>query len=74
MVEKPLRITLELEPDGEPIAGRLHADERPEHSFYGWLQFAAALECACEEASSASETTGRRGAKQLVRSNPRVKT
>ena len=50
IVAKPLRITLELEPDGEPIAGRLHADERPEHSFYGWLEFAAALEAACEEA------------------------
>ena len=55
MVEKPLRITLELEPDGEPIAGRLYADERPEHSFYGWLEFAAALECACEEASGRPE-------------------
>ena len=51
-MEKPLRITLELEPDGEPIAGRLHADECPEHSFHGWLQFAAAIECACEEANA----------------------
>ena len=51
-VEKPLRITLELEPHSEPIAGRLHADERPEHAFYGWLEFAAAIECACNEASA----------------------
>ena len=48
-METPLRITLELEPDGEPIAGRLHADECPEHSFYGWLEFAAAIEAAREE-------------------------
>ena len=52
MVEQPLRITLELEPDGEPIAGRLYGDECPEHRFYGWLEFAAALECACEKASA----------------------
>ena len=51
-MQQPLRITLELAPDGEPIAGRLYADECAEHSFYGWLEFAAALECACEEASA----------------------
>ena len=51
-MDTPLRITLELEPDGEPIAGRLYADECPEHSFYGWLEFAAAIECACEEANA----------------------
>ena len=52
VMEKPLRITLELEPDGEPIVGSLHADESPEHSFYGWLEFAAAIECACLEANA----------------------
>ncbi len=51
-VEETLRITLELEPAADPIAGRLYAHERPEHSFFGWLEFAAALEAACKEGSA----------------------
>ncbi len=50
-VERPLRITLELEPGAEPIAGRLYADDRPRRSFYGWLEFAAAIESAYKEPS-----------------------
>ncbi len=53
-VEETLRITLELEPAADPIAGRLYAHERPEHSFFGWLEFAAALEAACEEGSAST--------------------
>ncbi len=48
-MEELLRITLELEPGAEPIAGRLYADMRPDHFFHGWLEFAAAIECACKE-------------------------
>ncbi len=51
LVEKPLRITLELEPGAEPIAGRLYAEECPQHRFHGWLEFGAAIELACKEAS-----------------------
>ncbi len=57
MVEKSLRITLELEPGAEPIAGCLYADERTQHPFHGWLQFAAAIESACREGST--KQTGR---------------
>ena len=53
-VEKPLRITLKLESGGDPIAGRLYANERRERRFYGWLQFAAALEAACKEGSAST--------------------
>ena len=53
-MQESLRITLELElePGADPIAGRLYAHERRERSFYGWLQFAAALEAACKEGNA----------------------
>ncbi len=60
-VQQPLRITLELEPGADPIAGRLYAHEAREHRFYGWLEFAAALEAACKE-GSASTGMGAAGA------------
>lgn len=50
-VQEPLRITLELEPGSDPIPGRLYAHTRPAHRFYGWLEFAAAIEAACNEGS-----------------------
>ncbi len=50
VVDKPLRITLELKPGAEPIAGCLHADDCPQRSFHGWLEFAAAIESASKEA------------------------
>ena len=57
---EPLRITLELEPGADPIAGRLYAHERREHRFHGWLAFAAAIEAACEEAGRRTRLASRR--------------
>lgn len=47
-MHEPLRITLELEPGADPIVGRLYAHDHAKHCFYGWLEFAAAIEAACE--------------------------
>lgn len=54
-MQESLRITLELDPGADPIAGRLYAHERREHLFYGWLEFAAALEAACKEGSASPD-------------------
>jgi hypothetical protein len=38
------RLTLELEPDAEPIEGRIREGRGPAREFVGWLGLAAALE------------------------------
>ena len=57
-VMEPLRITLELEPGADPIAGRLYAHDLEGRRFYGWLEFAAALDAACSEGSASLATGG----------------
>jgi hypothetical protein len=43
------RLTLEIDPGGDPITGRV-ADDRDTWPFSGWLAFAAALEQALDAA------------------------
>jgi hypothetical protein len=62
------RLTLELEPDAEPIEGRIREGRGPAREFVGWLGLAAALESvfaplpgdrsAVESASRAETTLG----------------
>lgn len=40
------RVTVEVDPDGEPIAGRVQNDREPSRPFTGWLELLAALEAA----------------------------
>jgi len=41
-------LTLEIEPDSDPITGRLSEVGAPEQEFVGWLGLARALELALE--------------------------
>jgi hypothetical protein len=43
-------LTLEIETDSDPIAGRLSEGGAPERRFVGWLALARALELALEPA------------------------
>lgn len=47
-----LRLTLELEPDADPIAGVIRDDTGSSHPFVGWLGLAVALQ-ECFEAAAA---------------------
>jgi hypothetical protein len=67
---KPRSITLELDPGGPPISGRLSASADPARPFIGWIGLLAALEAtigpdgarAAERATSGRNEQGGRDA------------
>jgi hypothetical protein len=50
-----LRLLLELEPDSDPIRGSLEDQRGQRATFYGWMEFAAAVS-ALHEARTAEVT------------------
>ena len=48
---RPLRIELEVEREGDPIAGRLAYEDGESVSFTGWLELMAAIEVALAQGS-----------------------
>jgi hypothetical protein len=43
MATEPMRLNLEIEPDSEPIAGRIGVGEQAPRPFVGWAGLAALL-------------------------------
>jgi hypothetical protein len=43
------RVTVEVDPNCEPITGRLENEPEPSRPFTGWLELLAALEAALTE-------------------------
>ena len=60
-VPAAVRLSLEVEPDSEPISGRLSDASGAERPFTGWLDLAAALEAML---SPGDPTSAQRGLEQ----------
>jgi hypothetical protein len=54
--DQPIRVSLELDPSADPIAGRVGAEQGADISFSGWLELISALERLCTADPSAKET------------------
>lgn len=48
MAGKMLRLSLEVEPDSEPIKGSLAPEHGQRRTFQGWMELAAALQALTE--------------------------
>ena len=48
-IPEHMRIELDLEVGSDPIRGRLAQDPETPREFYGWIEFAAALEALMAE-------------------------
>ena len=44
MADQPLTLRLEIDPDGDPISGRISTSQGSSRPFRGWLELAAVLE------------------------------
>jgi hypothetical protein len=43
---RPVRVVLDIDPDGEPIRGFLSALDQDHRPFFGWLELVGAVEAA----------------------------
>jgi hypothetical protein len=43
---RPVRVVLDIDPDGEPIRGFLSALDQDQRPFFGWLELVGAVEAA----------------------------
>jgi hypothetical protein len=49
---RPVRLVLDIDPDGEPIRGQLSVLDRGCRPFFGWLELVGAVEAARHPTSS----------------------
>jgi hypothetical protein len=54
-VQRRLRVTIELDPDSEPIRGII-SDEDAARSFTGWMELVTALQAAIDRHADHTET------------------
>jgi hypothetical protein len=52
-MQRRLRLTLELDPDSEPIRGTV-TDQGAQRSFTGWMQLVTAMQAAVDNAATRS--------------------
>ena len=47
------RLILDIEPDRQPITGRISIEGLPDRAFAGWLELMSAFDTVCTRASAA---------------------